>query len=657
MINTNMHKFLSQDNLKIYFYLFLTTVFLYIPILKNSSILLNRNNDLEEQFWPAFYLINKSIWQNHTLPLWNNLWFSGMPLLPDPQFSLFYPGNFLFYIFPTDLAFTLYFLVHSFVGGLGAFLVSKYGFNLSQKTSTFAGILYIFMPRISGYLEAGHFGLVGTTLWLPFLLLGVIKLAHEPKIRWILLISISSAGLFFTHTITFLITTLSAVLFFLSMLILYPLKKAFLKMFLFLSAGIFTFGLTAVTLLPQLEWLPKTSRYLLLQERTVYPIWQSFLEFLRNIFIPWSQGIEKLWSIDTEKWLALGIVPSILAVVGLVSLKKNAKLLIILISILISSVALNNISPLKQILLSQDWFVLSRVATRIWIIPTVMVVFLAAFGIDKISNSKLKKWTNFLMVICIFESLILFWLRLEKPISPTADFVPEEIYQFLASDSDHFRVFCLTRCLSQKKAAIYNLELVEGYNTLQQRNYFEQFIQLSQVYWNKYTLSLPPFEVYKFRELQPFSPELADYNVKYIISPYNLLDKNLELAKKIGNYLIYKNSIVKSRAFFADGSSAHVTTYTPNFIRVMTFSPYSLEFTLSEVWNQDWKAYLNGRKLVPISEPKNKVRNVKIKNDTEFVDFKYQPDSFIKGILITLTTLVTFSFLSLTKWQKIKKYY
>lgn len=651
MININMRNLLRQDMIKVFLLLFFTALVLYLPILIHTSILLNRGNDLEEQFWPVFYLVNKSLWENLTLPLWSNLRFSGMPLLPDPQFSLFYPGNFFFYIFPTNTAFLIYFITHTFLGGIGAYLLARCGLKLSEISSIFAGVLYIILPRISGYLEAGHFGLVGSSAWLPFVFLGIILLTRELRYKWAVLVATGLAGLFFTHTVNFLIILAVSIVTFFTLFFLYPIKKRAFT--LFFLAGVLTIGLSAITLLPQLEWLPTTTRSLLLSDRVVYPIWTGIFEFLRNIFLPWLGGTKALWNIDTEKWLALGITPAILAFIGFLNLEGKLKAIIAIVSIITVLIALNNASPLYSFLISIDWYVLSRVSTRVWIIPTVMIVFLASYGFDKLfANSSRKKFACIFLFLSIIESIALSWLRLAKPIPVQTNFVPEKVYQFLSSSKDHFRVFCVTHCLTQKSSALYNLELVEGYNTLQQKNYFDQFIQLSQVYWNRYTLSLPPFEIYKFVNIQPYTPELADYNVKYVISPYKLKDKNLILKKQIEDYLIYENTIVKSRAFFANGSKAPILNYSPNFIKVDTSNHPSLEFTLSEVWSSGWKAYLNGIDETTILEPKNKLRNLKIKEDTKFVDFVYLPDSFMVGGSITLITSFIITIFGLKKWLK-----
>lgn len=633
-------------NEKIIIFVLLAIIFLlYLPILAKPELILNRGNDLQEQFWPIFYFINKHLWADHQLPLWNNVFLSGTPILPDPQFSLFYPGNFLFYVFPTSWAFIIYFLLHGFLGGMGVYLLTKRVFNFSKNASLFTVALYIFTPIHAGYIEAGHYGLIGSSAYLPFLLLAVIKQSKEFKAKWILLWAISLAGLFFTHSINFALATVVSILIFIYLSFKRLSSHVLLGIFGTLSVVvILTFGLTAVTLLPQLEWLPSTTRSLLLNDRDVYPKWEGKKEFLATVFAPWVQDKNKIWETDTEKWIALGIFPTLLALYGLSKTPKRITFGALVLITTVLLVSLNNISPLYPLLLKFNWYVFMRVATRVWFIPILALAILAGLGFDSILK-KNKPLGYIIAFFALAETLALSWLWLEKPPNDQSNFVPEKVYQYLASDKDRFRVFCVTRCLSQKKASQYNLELAEGYNTLQQKNYFKHSWQLMGGYWNYYTLAIPPIGVYHFEKLQPDARSLGEFNVKYIISPYRLIDKNFVLVKQIENSLIYKNKQVLPRSYFwtedlKPASEARVIQYTPNFIRVDTNQNKTTRLVIAEVYSPGWKAYLNGKEEVRVQEKPNTLRLVDIKPDTRFVDFKYEPDSFKIGLLITAGTLI-----------------
>lgn len=151
---------------KITLILLFSVLLYYFPILINPSLLLERNNDLQEQFWPVFYYIRNEFLHHFALPFWNNLFLSGTPLLPDPQFSLFNPINLVFVLFPTNLAFIIYFMLHSTLAAFGMYLLCTKVLNFSKFTSVSIGILYLSTPKIAGYLEAGHLGLFATSAYL-----------------------------------------------------------------------------------------------------------------------------------------------------------------------------------------------------------------------------------------------------------------------------------------------------------------------------------------------------------------------------------------------------------------------------------------------------------------------------------------------------------
>lgn len=617
--------------------LFITIISL-LPIIIYPSLFLERGNDLSEQFYPVFYYVKLHFQIDHALPLWNNLWFAGIPILTDPQFSIFYPPNTLFLFLNIDTSFISLFMLHIFLGGVGIYLTSRLAFRFSRLTSLIASAFYIFNPKLAGFIEAGHVGLVFSYGWLPFIALSTIKIATKPSILWSLLLAVSLAGTFFTHTLIFLASVIASILL-LIYLLLFSVKKRIKAIIFFIFGSFFTFGLTSISLLPQIEWLNETTRSLLLQQRDTYPRWESIKDFLEVVFIPWINN--GLWNIDSEKWIIIGLSSTILSITGFWYLSSRLKIITVLSGLLALLLIANNTSPIFPWLITQDWYALMRVSTRIWPLIVLFLTFLMAFGLESVP--KKKKILSLIIVLLVFgEDIGFSWTRFYKPQNQT-NFAPTEVYQFLEDDRDRFRVFCLTRCLSQKHVAIHNLELLEGYNTLPQTNYYHQSWQLMGGYWNYYTLAIPPIGFYTFDKLKPDPISLGEYNVKYIISPYELDSSDFKLDKKIEGYYIYLNNQFKSRAYYLNEKVSNptpITLYTPNHVRVDTSSNFSNRIILAQVYSKGWKAYLDGKKEVRVQQRPDALMLVDIGTNTQFVDFKYQPDSFKLGKIITLLTLV-----------------
>lgn len=635
---------MKNINLKTAITLLLTSLVLYLPVFLRPEIFLNRNNDLQEFFWPIFHYTKFHMLNDQGLPLWLNLIFSGAPLLPDPQSFLFYLPNIIFYILPIPTAFLVSLFLHTFWGSLGVYWVSKHGFKLSIPISTFTAILFIFSPKLSGYLEAGHFGLAVSFAWIPFVTLSLIKMTKTKSAIWPVIFGASLAQIYFTHTVTFIITAAAASAFFAFTLFLTVAKNTWPKSFLrFFAGAMVTFGLSAVTLLPQLEWTPQTTRFLLLENKDIYPKWTSLIEFFQNIFIPWLGGQTDIWSIDSEKWVSLGLILPLLALPGFLSLRKPYKTLILIITPVIVLISLNNASPIHSILESQSFMAMIRVTTRFFFILTFVALFLAGFGLKYLTDKKInKKLVILIAFFATLELLAISWLRILKPLPEQIRYAPSQVYEFLKRDKDQFRVYCVNRCLSQQKAAEENIELVDGYSTLQQTNYYRHMWQLSGAYWNTYTLSLPPIGTYTFEKPQPDAGSLGLYNTKYVISPYPLTDTNFKLEETIGNLNIYKNNLYKTRAYFRDpvGTPAPLIIYTPNHIQVDTSLKTAEKLILSEVYNKGWNAYLNGVDRVKVQETPDALRQVDLKPNTEYVDFYYEPASFHIGVGITFITLI-----------------
>lgn len=280
------------------------------PIIAAFGFILNRGNDLAEFFWPILYFVKQQILTNRQIPLWNNLFLSGTPLVSDPQAPIFYPLNIFALFMNLDYFYLLSFALHLVLGALGMYFCSKQAFKFSKRTSLFLAFFYTLAPRLGAYLEAGHVGLIYSIAWIPFALWGALSLRKKPDIKHSVLLSVSLALLYYSHLPTFLVVAISVG-------ILALTKKSFIYVVL---SAIMTAGLTAVSLLPQIAWQNESTRYLLLQNPDVYPKWTSVIETVKAVFIA---------NPETEKAIIVGFIPSFIALLGFLKLtaKRQASLI------------------------------------------------------------------------------------------------------------------------------------------------------------------------------------------------------------------------------------------------------------------------------------------------------------------------------------------
>lgn len=469
--------------------------------------------------------------------------------------------------------------------------------NISKMPSFFMAILFALSPKYFSYLEAGHLGMIYSWAFLPWIFLSTALLLKGHNLKFLFIFLVSAYSIYVNHVFIFIYALAFNFLYIL-------VSGAKVKPWLF--AHIILFVIISPILIPQMIWSSDTTRQLLILNPEVFPVWNGKREFLSNLIVS---------SRDTEKNIAIGIGTLILSFAGLKKLKRKYLTIFIPTLIIILLVASNNVSPIYKFLMGQNWFLITRVSTRIWPFVLMGFILLAGKGIETLS--KINKLFWIVALAAVIETASGSYFVFTKKITDL-DKAPVELTNYISQDRGIFRIFCTTRCISQKQAAINNLELIEGYGTLQQNNYYRESQQLMQGFWrNRYTLSVPPFEIYMYEKLQPSAVALSKLRVKYVISPHDLTDTGLSKIKSYGKYKLYRNLLYKNPNY---------QIYTPNFIRVsVQGKPHELE--IPEIYNRFWVARLNGIEEVEIRETGDSTRKVKIKSDTKFVDFTYEPFS------------------------------
>lgn len=620
--------------------IFLSSIVFYIPFILNPNLIISRNNDLTEFFYPVFIYVKNHFFSTGELPLWNTFQLSGTPLISDPQNPYIYIPNLLSLILPLDIFFLSSIFAHIFLAGLSAYFCAKIGFKFSKLSSLVVAILYLSQPRLAGYIEAGHFGLIISYAWIPLTVLAILKLSQKPNKWWLVLYSISLSQIYLTHNLTFLITLIATFITYLYLTLKPSSKTRLIKnLLIYILSLTILVGLTAFALFPQLDWVNETNRSLLITSPDVYPKWNGKKDFLTIFIWPIAISENKFWNIDSEKWLIIGIIPTIMAFFGFLKLNSKLKIILTITGVLIVLISLNNVSPIYKWLITWDFYDLLRVSTRVWIIPVFTCVFLIGFFINNLYSHH-KLIITALIILVIIETTFLSWMRLYKPIPKPQDSPPPELYTFLKQDKDLYRIFCTTRCIPQTEAANRNLELIEGYNTLIQKNYNQHAWQLTGNFWQYYTLSIPPLGIIHDQSAKPNAYALGEYNTKYIISPYLIQDIDLKLIQEFNRYKVYQNTLFQPRTSLSDNQKVKVDYYSPNYIKVTLNNTNQNHLTLANVYSKGWTAYQNGQTKIPVLEKPNGLMLVNLEQNSQYVEFKYLPTSFIIGTSITLITII-----------------
>jgi hypothetical protein len=124
------------------------------------------------------------------LPYWNPYLNYGQPVLANPNLLFFYPFTLLIVLLPIDIAFTMHFLVHFALAGIGVYVLAR-SWGQTYQGAFFAAIVFMFSGPV---LSLGDlYNESACAAWIPWALLVTDRALASSRLRhWILLIVIFS---------------------------------------------------------------------------------------------------------------------------------------------------------------------------------------------------------------------------------------------------------------------------------------------------------------------------------------------------------------------------------------------------------------------------------------------------------------------------------
>ena len=479
--------------------------------------LLHRGNDLSTYFLPHAYWLKRFILQNHQIPLWSPIQFTGIPYLADPQNYLFYFPNYLFLLFTVETAFIVLLTAHLIWAGLGTYILAKYHFKLTRSAAVFAALVFILTPKIFSHLEAGHYSMLIAFSWLPWFFHIAFKFIHKPSLKHICLLSLAAWALYINY-----ITIAYYAFIFLGFYVLYSRKLRLTRYLLF--AFLF-FLLISPGLIAQLKFASLSTRSLITYKDVAQPIW-SFSLFAQNLFFPFLLNNQQL---STERVLFPGIIIWILAIIGWFKFKSKYKYFYLGWLIFSLLFALGDRIPF--FIFFYKYFPLVkrlRVTTRPWIITNLFLGLFAGLGLPKKFPA--------LILLSFIDIVFVNWLIFQKPAA--VDPTPISFYQIIQDARPPSRVYCTTGCFSLFKLGQLGIWSLSGNNPIQSLTFVNDLQQAAGYSYSKYTPVLPPYEVFDSKP-QPNSDLMAKLQLKYIASPYVLTDPGFALIREDQGFFLY----------------------------------------------------------------------------------------------------------------------
>jgi hypothetical protein len=160
--------------------LILVLLFLRQALLPAADQILGQGYDSRGLTYLWYQTVREALSAGH-LPLWDGKLFSGYPFLVNPQVGFFYPPAWIPIILPLRLGVSWYAVFHLWLGGLGMVLFVR-RMSRSWLGGLLAGLVFTFSAFMAVRLWEGHFGLIATHVWLPWLLLALAWSVERGKV-------------------------------------------------------------------------------------------------------------------------------------------------------------------------------------------------------------------------------------------------------------------------------------------------------------------------------------------------------------------------------------------------------------------------------------------------------------------------------------------
>lgn len=345
--------------------------------------------DVITEIYPWRYFSINQLKQGN-LPFWNPYNFSGNPQMADFQTAIFYPLNFLYFLVPFNLSWTLIIMLQPLLAAVFMYLFLKKGIGLKDFPSVIGGIAFGFSSYMVVWLEYGNIG--STLLWLPLILLLIKSISKKVN-------ALNFLGLTLALSVAILAGYIQGVFYIYALCFLYYLYltfvqksfKEFRKHILFLISLILPGLLTAFQILPTLQLFSQSTRgaYSLSQiTKNLAPVQYWITLFVPDFF--GNPATRNYWIDGTyiERVMYPGALILFFAFYAIFNRIKFTEKKFFLIVSLISLAIGTNLPFIKYFYLIPIPVISTTVATREFSILIFSLIVLGAMGLEKFIEEK-----------------------------------------------------------------------------------------------------------------------------------------------------------------------------------------------------------------------------------------------------------------------------
>jgi uncharacterized membrane protein YfhO len=416
---------MEKDDIKYILLIFGLSCVLFSEVILNPDKMIFSSyfSDIVSQFYPYKLLIINTVDYYSNLPMWNPHILMGHPFVGNPISSMFYPQNFLYMFFNTDFLFGILLMIDVLLAG-----IFTYFFMRKIKASGFASFISACAFIFSGIFIARIYGGTPPNLDIislfPLSLL-VLEYAIEKRSLFFGIVAGIPLGLQVLagnpeYTFYAWVGT--------SLYILFRLiaQKDTKIISIAIIAFLVGISLSAVQILPSIELSVNSYR----ANGSDFGFSTSYSlppTQLLTLFMPEFYGTpldESYWG-ERNFWelnAYIGLLPLILASIGLIFKRNKYSITFLLIAIISILIAFGRYFPLFPLLLKIiPIFSMFRTPSAILFLSVFSISVLSGFGYDAISGrlSKDKKRaismaSKFLLILVVFSILSIVVLYLKK---------------------------------------------------------------------------------------------------------------------------------------------------------------------------------------------------------------------------------------------------
>lgn len=681
-------------------------------------------SDITNYLYPVRVLLGEFI-KDGKLPLWTPLVYNGFPLFANAEVGVWYPINWiLFGLLKPGIALNLLIILKFFLSGFFLYLyLRKIGnFPLS---SLFGSIAFAWCGFFIVHVK--HINMTDSAMWLPLILLSLEMFFDKNRALWIFI----TGGLFGIQ----ILAGHPQICYYTGLFIIFYSGWKIIKKRKYLRYGaplvlslVFGAGIGMVQILPTLELSSISERGggVSYEFAAGYPY---YIPDLLTFLYPYVNGTPSAGTyivngIFWEDYGYIGILPLVFAILGVILFwrRENPLVKFWTITLILSGVLmLGDSTPLFKIVYTllpgMKYF---RFPTRFILFVCLSLCVLASIGFQKILDFRLRgndikrRFSLIHVIVLLLTVFDLFYFQ--KRQNPVVDrriweSIPKTA-RIISMDKNLFRIFTIGGTDSHKLAFV-KASGWEGDLTpyIEQREFLQPSmnIQYGLASADGYLNLIPrhviavwgnekqPGIIHKTGRISPDGKNLEiskgtieilkAFNVKYILSLWELKHPSLSFIGRIKDVYLYENKDVMPRAYlvsnviFIDEKKAedpelvsglvkgeenleksvilslesntekvNADTTNPGSVEIISYSPESIRLkvncliekawlVISDTDYPGWEAFVNERK-VKIHRANLCVRAIEIYRGKHEVRFEFKPKSLFYGGLISIFSFI-----------------